>query len=113
MKTVFSQLKLDVLRPGDWIEFNYGYQRLVFYVLRNDPLAQRIWVTRKEWLVSAATGMRYAEINGDDLAFLRQYGQADYFEPNPVYLGRTKKRWWWRFVPFRDLVCPFKPWRIL
>ena len=91
----------------------YGYSRLVFYVVRNDPMSQRLWFNTPRWLTSAVESQSYAEMRQDDLNILRQYGEAERFENHPVYLGRTKKRWWWRFIPFRQLICPFKPFKIV
>lgn len=106
------RVKLEVLRPGDWIEFNWGYSRTPRYVLRNDPENEQIWLGNTQHLVSAAYSLRYSQLRGDGLKPLRDFGMASEFEPHVVYLGKTKRRRWWRFMPWRDLICPFKPWSV-
>lgn len=88
----------------------FGWQRRIFYVVRNDPLNQILWINTRDWLVSAVKSTPYSEVRGDDLEVLRQWGRADKFEPGAIYLGRTKKRWWLRLIKIiglGDLIHPF------
>lgn len=82
---------MEELRPGDWIQFKYGYSPLVFYVLEVQADQELLVVGRREWLVSSAAFVTY-----DDA----QNGFK--------FLGSSKLRWWWKYLPFiRDLICPF------
>lgn len=110
MSKIQLMVKLDVLRPGDWIEMNYGYNRRCFYILKNDPLTETVCIGSPKWCVSSAIKMTYSELRQDDLELLRAYGMARQFENNPVYLGRTKVRWWRKFcIGFRDLIAVYPP----
>lgn len=77
----------DQLGPGDWLALDYGFERRVFYVLRVDKGGA--WLGHPKWLVSSAT-------------FIPQERMA-----HATRIGRGKARWWWRFVPWRELCLPF------
>ena len=74
---------------GDWYYIRYGFSPMLVYVSNvfDDGL---IWGSPK-WLVSSSEHMSISEFNENCVAFI----------------GNTKVRWWWRFLPFRDIVCPF------
>lgn len=94
----------DSLVPGDWIEMQYGYDRFDWYVLEKKP--HGVMIGKPSWMVSAAelfTRDRLFDgcrLNCDGELYESQTGP-------PVYLGRGKKKWWWKLLPFRGLICPF------
>lgn len=81
--------KPEELNSGDWIQMQYGYELVIFYVLFNN--GSEVILCSPNWLVTAAKTISYTH-----------YGLSKF-----VYLGAGKYRWWWRFVPWRSLVVPF------
>lgn len=81
---------LSDLIPGDWVEFEIGFNRAVVYVVSNDTINQKLTFCSTKWLVSGAWTWDYPRILAE----------------TPLYLGRTKRRWWifWN----SELIVPFK-----
>lgn len=99
---------MSMLQPGDWINFQNGWDRRDFYVIaRSDD---RILVGTTRWLVSAAIwvteGDIYSECDIEGVVELHPLHNR-IFQGPPIYLGRGKKRWWYRFVSFMDTVHPY------
>lgn len=80
------------LVPGDWVEMQYGWDRHMFYVQENTARFCRL--SMPTWCASSHDNM-------PPESFTRPWHAP------VVYLGRTKKRWWWRWLVFRDIVCPY------
>lgn len=76
------------LGPGVWLALDYGFERRVFYVVRAS--ATGAWIASPRWLVSSATFVPRSRLDGAER------------------LGRGAARWWWRFVPWRELIVPFR-----
>lgn len=90
MKNVNAeQINWEDLEVGDWVEIDYGYERVTFYVLERYGNSVRLGTPR--WLVSSATSMSIRELATKE----------------PFYRGQGKFRWWWTLLPFRDLITPF------
>lgn len=98
----------EMLIPGDWVNFQYGTSRKDFYIIaRSDG---RFLVGNVRWLVSAADWIQEDELysecpipDGIDMHPLHKLA----FQGPPIYLGRGKKKWWWKFLPWKDCICPF------
>ena len=72
-------------KAGDWLTIDYhGF--VVIIAKYSDTYI----VHKPTWLVSSAL-----RLDNSELA-----------RRNPKYIGTGKLRWWWRFLPWRDLVCP-------
>lgn len=79
------------LKRGDWINMQFGFNRHDFYILNvSDSL---IYLGKPDWLVSGHQILTHAELTGG------------FYEP--IHLGSGKEKWYWRFLPWRDLICPF------
>lgn len=76
-------------RPGDWWTIQFGFSRMLIVVLRSDPEFVA-WMSPK-WCVDAQKEV--------SLAVWSTYG--------PSFVGESRKRWWWRFLPWRNLVNPY------
>ena len=86
-------MKLEDLKAGDWILMKYGHSDSEFYVL--ETMGDNIKVGRAAWCVSSSM-------------WLTPYDKSNI----KGRLGSTKSRWWWKFLPFKDIVCPFKKRRL-
>ena len=75
------------LGPGTWLALDFGFEREVFYVVQ--ATKEGAYLGHPKWLVSSATFMPWSRLKGADI------------------IGRGRPRWWWRFVPWRDLHVPF------
>jgi hypothetical protein len=78
------------LKPGDWINIEYGYSRKDLYVTRS--IAGLVWVCSPEWPAFDSGCL--------DKTYFNMFP--------PTYLGPSKKKWYWKFLPFRILICPYK-----
>jgi len=80
------------LKAGDWINIGYGWERSDFYVTRSIS-GVGVHLSKPSWLVSSAIFLTDEALKAGH---------------SPVYIGRSKLKWYWKLLPFRDLVCPFK-----
>ena len=76
---------------GAWFLMNYGSGRYKFYI--TETAGPEFRLSKRGWCVS----------RGD--WFTRQRMEKSYY--NPIYLGHGKLKWYWRWLPWRDLVVPF------
>lgn len=85
----------EKLQPGDWIvsECWPEADERPFYVMENKPNIKVVYASRAGWEVSAPHGFLYYT-DYDSV-----YGS--------MYLGRGKRKWYWWFLPWRDLIVPF------
>lgn len=74
-------------KSGDWFYLKYGSQPLLFYVL--NVTESGVFASTPHWCVSS-----------------RAYFPSETMA-NAQFAGVGRKRWWWGFLPFRDVVCPF------
>lgn len=80
------------LDKGDWILFEYGTAKRLFYVIKTSE--EHVLLGRKEWLVSSSLWESTWELNRKGFEFVK----------------KTKERFWWKFIPFiNDCICPFHP----
>lgn len=79
------------MREGDWLLMEYGFDKLLFYILDAHSSPKDILLGRKNWLVSSSIWIPRDEINS-----------------KATIIGSTERRWWRKFTPFKDLICPFK-----
>jgi len=93
-KITTPPLNLSRLVPGDWLRITYGYDRITVYVVENTGYS--IIFNKRHWPVSSGG----IEEKYSDSTWKDEGG-------SPIYLGRTKKRWWWKILPWRDVVCPY------
>lgn len=87
----------EKLQPGDWF-VNESWPEAderPFYVMENKPNIKVVYASRPKWPASRPYGFLYSPDPDYDLV----YGS--------VYLGRGKRKWYWRFLPWRDLIVPF------
>lgn len=75
------------IKVGDWFTIRFGFSDLDWYVL--EVRGETVFLGQPKWLVSSSIRMERSKVEAGE------------------YLGPSRRRWWWRFVPFRDLVCPF------
>ena len=82
-----DELKL-LLTPGTWILLNSkSIYNKPFYVI--SAKKDGVFIGHPEWLVSDAIFLSWEHLMDIQLVW------------------RGSRRWWWRFVPWRDLLCPF------
>ena len=88
-------MKPELLRQGDWIAMKYGYSDAAWYVVENRAAERRVRLGSAQWLFRDAMWLEYDFLEGASR--------------NTRVIGRTKPRWWWRWLPsdLRDMVCPF------
>lgn len=77
--------------PGTWIFMRYGTEFSKFYV--QERIGDILLISRKAWLVSSHVSVTIEETKNG-----HHKGQV---------IGKGKNRWFWRFLPWRDLVCPY------
>lgn len=75
---------------GDWVLLQFGFDGKIFYIAQ--VLERGVMIGRPSWCVSSLVYMSNEEF------------QKSFMER----IGASKRRWWWKFLPFRDVVCPFK-----
>lgn len=64
--------------------------------------------TEAEYCILSKYDTQILLMRRDSLVSLSRWVNVSYFESKgPVYLGTSKKKWYWRFIPWRDLVHPF------
>jgi hypothetical protein len=82
----------DQLREGQWILFEYGYDKKLFYV--KEPRGEIVILGRPDRSASE----EHCELR----CALRARAEN---------LGMTKRRWWRRFLPIRlqENICPWVP----
>ena len=68
---------------------DYGFDRLEFYVVGSYP--DTLALTRPCWCVSS---MEYFTL-------------TELLERAPTILGQGKLKWYWRFLPWRDVVAKY------
>lgn len=85
--------ELKTLIPGDWVNIGYGFYRHDFYVLHNKPEEHIITLGLPTWCVSSSSVFPY------NMLITIPY---NYYKS-----GHTKKRWWWKFIPGNDCICPY------
>ncbi len=78
---------------GDWFSIQYGSNFHPVYVLGTHE--NMVEWCKTTWCVSDAQYVTRER-------FLDMYGNSP-----SIYLGKSKERWWWRFLPWRDVVPPF------
>lgn len=78
---------LSDLQPGDWIKWRWSR----YYVQKNS--GRHIQIGDPDWSVTSNTTISYADM-------------SDQYYP-VKYLGRGKLKWYWRFLPWRNSICPF------
>lgn len=91
MPTEFEPSKLV---PGDWVNMWFGFERHDFYVQKNFLEYEIVRMSLTTWCVDTHYDLTYDELKDMKI--------------QPVLIGHTKKKWWWRFIPWRQLICPFK-----
>jgi len=76
-----KNISIDDLQPGTWILMQYGFNKELFYVLQicND----QILLGNPEWCASSWIALTIKQINDNRSTIIK----------------RTKKRWWWKFLP--------------
>lgn len=79
------------LQPGDWFEIEFGFRRRQFYVV--DVVEDIIYATTPTWCVSPPRSFSFDEIYDD---FHKGH-----------YIGKGKLRWWWRFLPWRNICVKY------
>jgi hypothetical protein len=82
---------LHQLYPGDWVEFRYGANRDVFYILEVDYAKEKITFCSTKWYV------RDAETEGFECLETR----------NVILLGKGYIKKYWKYLPWRQFTCPF------
>ena len=87
-----DEIGVDKLVAGDWILWKFGFNQIVFYVVKNYPTIECIFLNRTQWCLSAAMPVNYKELKREGFALL----------------GHTKKKWWFNVFAFTDLCHPFK-----
>lgn len=95
-KTLSTIEELETLVQGDWIRFRYGYDKNLWYVLDNDLDGKEIIVGTSRFLASTTRLVSYNEI-------INPYGKPDTVR----FIGSSKLKWWWKYLPWREIVCPF------
>jgi hypothetical protein len=78
-----------VITEGAWVLGRYGYEYRLFYV--KGVIDDQVVLGSPQWCASANTTLPLAEI-----------------ESKWRVIWYAKRRWWWRFMPTRDLICPYQ-----
>jgi hypothetical protein len=84
----------DKLSVGTWVLMPYGYEHHVWYVY--EVAGDMVLLGNRRWLVSGS-----------------KWFPVSYLNENARILGKGKVRWWWFFLPWRNLICPFTKYRNL
>lgn len=87
-----TEEELRGLEPGTWLRMRYGFDWVTFYVLSNTK--DFIRLGNPKWLVSSTITHKHSDKE------LQIYA--------PVVIGKTKKRWWWKWSLFRNTTCPYQ-----
>lgn len=77
----------QIPQVGEWYVMQYGNFNLLFYVL--DVTNENVTLGTPIWLVSSAITI-----------------SLDHFQI-AAYIGKGKRRWWWKYMPWKDLHMPF------
>lgn len=78
------------LRKGDWINIQYGFDRMDFLV--SEVYKNGVKMNNPNWLVSDTITM-----TNDVLEWHK-----------PIYVGKGKYRWWQKYIPFFDeFIMPY------
>jgi frataxin-like iron-binding protein CyaY len=85
------QILLTSLRPGDWLDKPIQYHYHDAYVVRNSEPKQTVWLS---W---------------PRLGTPSPYTYKELVEGRWTYMGRGKKRKWWKKLPkwLRDNTAPY------
>jgi len=73
---------------GGWWLMEYGFTLELFYIWERH--GDKIFLSSPKWCVSFGVWMTRKEM---------QYRKAE-------YLGHGKRKWYWKFLPWRDFVTP-------
>lgn len=77
------------VRPGDWFLIKYGIDTLTLYAA--EVHCRIIRFSSRNWCSDAGVWIHEPELS----------------DGGAIYLGRGKKKWYWAFLPWRNLVCPY------
>lgn len=77
--------------PGAWFLLQYGFDFQMFYI--TEVVGDRARISKPGWCVSAGVWLTRKQMEGP-------YHKAQ-------YAGHGKPKWYWRFLPWRDVVTPF------
>jgi len=78
---------VNELNVGDWVLMHFCRRSIKWYVL--EVAGDKALLGNPDWCVSASMWWETAHVINSS-----------------VYLGAGKIRWWWKFVPHRDLIIP-------
>ncbi|WP_432821831.1 hypothetical protein [Trichloromonas sp.] len=84
-------MEVNELQPGDHFYMMYETDDVLFYVLANNVEKGRLKITCRGWCVDSAVVWSYSN--------MRPFS----------FVGRGKKRWWWRVLPWRNIVAVYSP----
>jgi|688.fasta_scaffold1101118_2 hypothetical protein len=80
----------EQLTPGAWIVMDWCFDAAKFLVYEATDTHVRL--VREPWLTSSADW----------------FSRKDVLETRrAAYLGHGKKKWYWKFLPWRDFVKPY------
>lgn len=85
------------LKPGDWIEIQFGTEYRIFYIVDNNPELKSISICSPYWPNDAMIKLDYKDYS---------------FTKHPWwYLGRGRIRWIYKHMPnfinFKNIICPY------
>lgn len=83
-------MDIEELKVGDWVLLEFGGTMRPFYV--HGLTRDFVMFGRSSWLVSD-----YEAVSKADLQYNRKID----------IIGHSKKKWYWRFLPWRNCVCPY------
>lgn len=84
----------NLFKSGNWVNMKSGLcESKNFYIKYLDE--KRVVVGHPNW------------ISSDNMS----YSYEEFMTYNPILLGPTKKKWWWRFLPpkLKEIICPYVP----
>ena len=75
------------LSEGVWVYGRYGSGPILFYVKR--VIGETVVLGNPRWLASAVVALEVERVK------------------KWAVIGKGVRKWYWRFLPWRSLICPF------
>lgn len=81
------------LVAGDWLKITYGGSRDDVYITRT--ASNGIWFCKTTWLSYDDSFISLHNLNQPNNHY------------NPTYVGRGRKKWYWKYLLFKETTVPY------
>lgn len=82
---------VDSIKKGFWILLKGYREYKEYYVVDIKKEFDVVKIGRKEWRYSSSEWTSLNSLTG-----------------NLLCVWQSKRKWWWKYFPFNDIICPFK-----